>query len=114
MSTLQTPNFRNLLLRNAQPKFLGRSPATLKRWRYEGTGPEYVQIEGRVDTTFEFFSITPRRTPECLPCGLQWRKLVELHRKRNSKFYWYDFTVRGQRYRGSTKETNITVELFQC
>jgi hypothetical protein len=56
---------------------------------------------------FEFFSITSRGTHECLPCGLQWRKLVELLRKKNSKFYWYDFTVRGQRYRGSTKETNI-------
>src|SRR5215472_3935734 len=59
-------------------------------------------------TMFKFFSITSRGTHECLPCGLQWRKLVELLRKENSKFYWYDFTVRGQRYRGSTKETNIT------
>ena len=29
-------------------EILGRSPATLKRWRCEGTGPEYVEIEGRV------------------------------------------------------------------
>jgi len=29
-------------------KILGRSPATLKRWRYEGVGPCYVEIEGRV------------------------------------------------------------------
>src|SRR5215469_13171529 len=55
-----------------------------------------------------FFLSTSRRTHECLPCGLQWRKLVELLRKKNSKFFWYDFTVRGQRYRGSTKETEIT------
>jgi Helix-turn-helix domain len=27
---------------------LGRSLNTLKRWRYEGTGPAYVVIEGRV------------------------------------------------------------------
>ena len=44
------------------------------------------------------------------PCGLQWRKLVELFRKKDSRFYWYDFKVRGKRYRGSTrgstKETN--------
>src|SRR5215469_5868333 len=58
-------------------------------------------------TMFKFFSITSRGTHECLPCGRQWRKLVELLKKKNSKFYWYDFTVRGQRYRGSTKETNI-------
>jgi hypothetical protein len=31
---------------------------------------------------------------------------VELFRKRDSRFYWYDFKVRGKRYRGSTKETN--------
>jgi len=29
-------------------EILGRSPATLKRWRYEGVGPRYVEIEGRV------------------------------------------------------------------
>jgi len=31
---------------------------------------------------------------------------VELLKKKKSKFYWYDFTVGGRRYRGSTKETN--------
>src|SRR5260370_36950818 len=45
-------------------------------------------------------------TRERLPCGLQWRKLVELFRKKDSRFYWYDFKVRGKRYRRSTKETN--------
>ena len=29
-------------------EILGRSAATLKRWRCEGTGPEYVEIQGRV------------------------------------------------------------------
>ena len=32
--------------------------------------------------------------------------LVELFQKKDSRFYWYDFKVRGKRYRGSTKETN--------
>ena len=31
---------------------------------------------------------------------------MEIFNKPGSKFLWYDFTVRGQRYRGSTKETN--------
>jgi hypothetical protein len=31
---------------------------------------------------------------------------VELFKKESSKYWWYDFTVRGQRYRGSTEETN--------
>ena len=30
---------------------------------------------------------------------------MKLFRKPKSKFYWYDFTVRGRRYRGSTQET---------
>jgi integrase len=30
---------------------------------------------------------------------------VKLFRKPKSKFYWYDFTVRGQRHRGSTQES---------
>lgn len=29
-------------------KLLGRSPATLKRWRHQGTGPDYIQIKKRV------------------------------------------------------------------
>ena len=29
-------------------EILGRSPATLKRWRCEGIGPDYVEIEGRI------------------------------------------------------------------
>jgi integrase len=31
---------------------------------------------------------------------------VKLYKKSKSSFYWYDFTIRSQRYRGSTKETN--------
>jgi hypothetical protein len=27
---------------------LGRSAATLKRWRYEGIGPNWIEMEGRV------------------------------------------------------------------
>ena len=30
---------------------------------------------------------------------------MKLYRKPKSKFYWFDFTVRGRRYRGSTQET---------
>src|SRR6516164_10389651 len=52
-----------------------------------------------------FFWNTFRRTHELLPCGLQWRKLVKLFKKQKSRYYWYDFTVRGERYRGSTQET---------
>ena len=30
---------------------------------------------------------------------------MKLFRKAKSRFYWFDFTIRGQRYRGSTGET---------
>lgn len=33
---------------------------------------------------------------------------MKLFKKRKSSFYWFDFAVRGQRYRGSTQETNYT------
>lgn len=33
---------------SAAAQMLGRSANTLKRWRYEGVGPEYVEIAGRV------------------------------------------------------------------
>jgi hypothetical protein len=52
-----------------------------------------------------FFWSTSERTHELLPCGLQWRKLVKLFRKKNSKFFWF-FAVRGERYRGSTQVTD--------
>jgi len=65
-------------------------------WR-SGTG--YARI-------FLFFLGSLGRTHERLPCGLQWRKFVELFKKRDSRFYWYDFKLRGKRYRSSTKETN--------
>jgi integrase len=31
---------------------------------------------------------------------------VKLFEKEGTKYWWYDFTVRGERFRGSTKETN--------
>jgi integrase len=45
------------------------------------------------------------RTHELHPYALLWRTLVKLFRKKKSSFYWYDFALRGQRYRGSTGET---------
>lgn len=39
---------RHLVNTRRAAEMLGRSPATLKRWRYEGVGPAYVEIEGRV------------------------------------------------------------------
>ena len=31
---------------------------------------------------------------------------MELYKKTDSRYYWYDFKLRGKRYRSSTKETN--------
>jgi Helix-turn-helix domain len=48
MNTLPHDRFPEFIATKRAAEILGRSPATLKRWRYEGTGPEYVEIEGRV------------------------------------------------------------------
>ena len=48
MSILKHDKFPEFIATKRAAEILGRSPATLKRWRYEGTGPEYVEIEGRV------------------------------------------------------------------
>ena len=37
-----------LLSTNEAANVLGRSANTLKRWRYEGIGPEYVEMNRRV------------------------------------------------------------------
>lgn len=34
-------------------------------------------------------------------------EFVKLFKKAKSRFYWFDFTVRGHRYRGSTGETKV-------
>ena len=47
-------------------------------------------------------------TCELLPCGLQGSESVDLFLKPKSPFFWYDFTVRGERYRGPTKESDET------
>jgi hypothetical protein len=46
-------DFRNsqlphLVDTRAAAEILGRSVATLKRWRHEGIGPDWIEIEGRV------------------------------------------------------------------
>ena len=48
------------------------------------------------------------KTRELLPCGQRGSERVDLFLKPKSPFYWYDFTVRCERYRGSTKETDET------
>lgn len=43
-----------------------------------------------------------------LPCERSWRLSVNLFRRPGHPYWWYDFTVRGERFRGSTKETRKT------
>ncbi len=49
---------------NEAARVLGRSPATLKRWRHEGIGPKYVEIEGRISydivVLLEFIKLNTR------------------------------------------------------
>jgi hypothetical protein len=52
-----------------------------------------------------FRSVLFGGTNELLPCGLLGGNLVKLFKKNKSKYFWYDITVRDERYRGSSKET---------
>ena len=45
---LKKPPLPQLVNTRTAAGILGRSPATLKRWRYEGVGPNWIEIEGRV------------------------------------------------------------------
>jgi hypothetical protein len=49
-------------------------------------------------------AIASCRTCGCFRAGSK-EETRELFKKPKSKFYWYDFTVRGRRYRASTQET---------
>ena len=42
------PRVPKLLDTRQAAEILGRSPATLKRWRHEGIGPNWIELEGRV------------------------------------------------------------------
>jgi predicted site-specific integrase-resolvase len=45
---LKKPAMPQLVNTRRAAEILGRSAATLKRWRYEGTGPNWIELEGRV------------------------------------------------------------------
>jgi predicted site-specific integrase-resolvase len=42
------PVLPQLVTTEKAAEILGRSAATLKRWRYEGIGPDWIEMEGRV------------------------------------------------------------------
>jgi hypothetical protein len=44
----QPSTISHLLSARDAAAILGRSPATLKRWRHEGLGPNWIVLEGRV------------------------------------------------------------------
>lgn len=48
MSSDHSEQIPRLVNTRRAAEILGRSPNTLKRWRYEGVGPDYVEMEGRV------------------------------------------------------------------
>jgi hypothetical protein len=45
---LRHPAIPQLVDTRKAAQMLGRSPATLKRWRSEGIGPDWIELEGRV------------------------------------------------------------------
>ena len=45
---MKKPAMPQLVNTRKAAEILGRSAATLKRWRYEGIGPNWIELEGRV------------------------------------------------------------------
>lgn len=46
--TMQKPATPHLVNTHDAAEILGRSAATLKRWRAEGVGPNWIELQGRV------------------------------------------------------------------
>jgi hypothetical protein len=46
--TSHTLHLPELVDTHQAAKILGRSPATLKRWRHQRIGPNWIELEGRV------------------------------------------------------------------
>jgi hypothetical protein len=46
--TVQKPAMPHLVNTHDAAEILGRSAATLKRWRAEGVGPNWIELQGRV------------------------------------------------------------------
>ena len=46
--TMKKPAMPQLVNTRQAAEILGRSAATLKRWRAEGVGPNWIEMEGRV------------------------------------------------------------------
>src|SRR6516225_5566201 len=60
---------------------------------------------GREPVGYHVSVLTNREEQRVASVRAARRKLVKLFKKPESKFYWYDFTVRGRRYRASNQET---------
>ena len=46
--TSKKPPLPQLVTPRKAAEILGRSATTLRRWRYEGIGPNWIELEGRV------------------------------------------------------------------
>ena len=46
--TMKKPAMPHLVKTHEAAETLGRSAATLKRWRAEGVGPNWIELQGRV------------------------------------------------------------------
>lgn len=68
-------------------QILGRSPATLKRWRCEGAGPSWIEIEGRVSYDVAVLLDYIRKSTRTPSVRAMLEDASELLRKKGSKFY---------------------------
>jgi hypothetical protein len=73
-------------------EILGRSAAALKRWRLEGIGPNWVELEGRVSNDVGVLRGYIVKNTRVASVRAAMEETRETLRKLKSKFYWYDFT----------------------
>ena len=89
-------------------EFRDRSSAALIRSRCDGFGPNWIELERKVsyDVAVLLTYIVKNTRVASVRARMEENSRSSLEPK--SKFYWYDFSVRGQRFRGSTQETKST------
>ena len=67
---MKKPAMPQLVNTRKAAEILGRSAATLKRWRAEGVGPNWIELQGRVSYDVNvLLGIHPEEHTSCFRAG---------------------------------------------
>jgi len=79
--------------------------SSLRYWRCAGIGPPFVKLGGRIkydEADVDSYVKANKRIPSVR--AAQENRPLALYRRKDSDVFWYDFSVGGRRFRGSTQE----------